>query len=33
VLSDIAASINGVSSTRTFVVLSTRKETAQIPLD
>jgi Lrp/AsnC family leucine-responsive transcriptional regulator len=33
VLNDIAASINGVSSTRTFVVLSTRKETAQIPLD
>jgi len=32
-LQDIAESIVGVSSTKTFVVLSTQKETAQIPLD
>jgi Lrp/AsnC family leucine-responsive transcriptional regulator len=32
-LQDLAASVVGVSNTRTFVVLSTHKETAQIPLD
>jgi Lrp/AsnC family leucine-responsive transcriptional regulator len=32
-LHDIASTIDGVSSTKTFVVLSTQKETAQIPLD
>ena len=32
-LQDLSASIIGVSNTRTFVVLSTHKETAQIPLD
>ncbi len=32
-LQDLSASIVGVSNTRTFVVLSTHKETAQIPLD
>lgn len=32
-LQDLAASIVGIQNTRTFVVLSTHKETAQIPLD
>ena len=32
-LMDIRASVEGVRFTRTFPVLSTRKETAQIPID
>ena len=32
-LRDLAASTSGISHTRTSVVLSTHKETAQIPLD
>lgn len=32
-LQELAATINGIKTTRTFVVLSTHKETAQIPLD
>ncbi|MBT8345852.1 MAG: Lrp/AsnC family transcriptional regulator [Desulfofustis sp.] len=32
-LRDLTASISGISKTRTFVVLSTQKETGQIPLD
>ena len=32
-LQDLAASITGIRDTKTFVVLSTHKETAQIPLD
>lgn len=32
-LQELAASIKGIQNTRTFVVLSTHKETAQIPLD
>lgn len=32
-LQELAASITGLRDTKTFVVLSTHKETAQIPLD